>query len=84
MNTYLAYVRVSTVKQGERGSSLQEQKSAIEMYAARHGLSIGTWYEEIETAAKQGRTMFTRLMAELTKGAQPVSSSIRSTAVHAI
>ena len=32
---YFAYIRVSTVKQGERGSSLTEQKSAIEAYAAR-------------------------------------------------
>lgn len=68
MPAYYAYVRVSTVKQGERGSSLQEQKSAIEAYAKRHDLSIEAWFEEMETAAKQGRRHFTRMVADLTKG----------------
>jgi len=65
MKAYFAYTRVSTVKQGERGSSLQEQKSAIEAYAARHGLTISAWFEETETAAKIGRRMFNRMLSEL-------------------
>lgn len=68
MRTYYAYVRVSTVKQGERGSSLQEQKSAIEAYAKRHDLPITAWFEEMETAAKQGRRLFGRMVSDLTKG----------------
>jgi len=68
MKAYFAYTRVSTVKQGERGSSLQEQKSAIEAYAARNGLTITSWFEEMETAAKLGRRMFNRMLAELRKG----------------
>lgn len=68
MKVYFAYTRVSTVKQGERGSSLQEQKSAIEAYAVRHGLSVSAWFEEMETAAKLGRRMFNRMLAELDKG----------------
>lgn len=68
MKAYFAYTRVSTVKQGERGSSLQEQKSAIEAYAARHGLTITSWFEEMETAAKLGRRMFNRMLAELGRG----------------
>ena len=68
MKSYFAYIRVSTVKQGEHGSSLQEQKSAIEAYAMRHGLTISTWFEETETAAKQGRKQFTRLTSLLRRG----------------
>lgn len=68
MNAYFAYTRVSTVKQGERGSSLQEQKSAIEAYAAKNLLQIAGWYEEMETAAKQGRRMFNRMLADLETG----------------
>ena len=68
MKSYFAYIRVSTVKQGEHGSSLQEQKSAIEVYAARHNLQIAQWFEETETAAKQGRREFTRLTTLLGKG----------------
>ena len=65
---YFAYIRVSTVKQGERGSSLTEQKSAIEAYAARGGLTIVAWFEEMETAAKQGRRTFSQMMAQLRAG----------------
>lgn len=68
MRTYYAYVRVSTVKQAERGSSLKEQRSAIAAYAKRHDLQIVRWFEEMETAAKQGRQHFTRMVSDLTKG----------------
>jgi DNA invertase Pin-like site-specific DNA recombinase len=68
MNEYFAYIRVSTVKQGERGTSLDEQRSAIDAYARRDGLAISVWFEEMETAAKQGRRQFSRMLAELRKG----------------
>jgi DNA invertase Pin-like site-specific DNA recombinase len=65
---YFAYVRVSTVRQGERGSSLAEQKNAIEAYAARAGLPVVEWFEEMETAAKQGRRKFTQMLTQLRSG----------------
>jgi site-specific DNA recombinase len=65
---YFAYIRVSTVRQGERGSSLTEQKSAIEAYAVRNDLSVVGWFEEMETAAKQGRRLFSQMMAQLRSG----------------
>jgi len=68
MKSYFAYIRVSTTKQGEHGSSLQEQRAAIEAYAARHELHIAAWFEETETAAKQGRREFARLTSLLKKG----------------
>jgi len=68
MKRYLAYVRVSTARQGERGSSLLEQRSAIEAHAARLGLTIVRWFEERETAAKQGRRRFTEMLKELRSG----------------
>lgn len=55
------------MKQGEHGSSLQEQRTAIEAYAARHGLTIGEWFEERETAAKLGRTQFNRMISRLAR-----------------
>jgi site-specific DNA recombinase len=64
VKTYFAYSRVSTTKQGD-GSSLQEQRSAITAYAQRHDLPIAAWYEEMETAAKQGRRTFNRMLADL-------------------
>jgi site-specific DNA recombinase len=65
---YFAYIRVSTVKQGEHGSSLQEQRDAITNFAARQGLHIATWFEERETAAKAVRGEFTRMMNALQNG----------------
>jgi site-specific DNA recombinase len=68
MKKYYAYIRVSTVRQGERGSSLTEQRSAIETYATRSGLAIVEWFEEMETAAKQGRRKFSQMLAQVEAG----------------
>ena len=68
MKSLFAYIRVSTVRQGEHGSSLQEQRSAIEAYAKNHDLLIAEWFEEIETAAKQGRPTFMRMLIALKRG----------------
>ena len=68
MKTYLAYIRVSTARQGERGVSLQEQHDAIERYAQRHGLTISRWFEERETAAKRGRPVFNDMLKLLRGG----------------
>lgn len=68
MRTYFAYIRVSTARQGERGSSLIEQRSAIERYAIKHGLHVSDWFEERVTAAKRGRTVFRRMLTRLKKG----------------
>lgn len=61
MKKVYGYIRVSTVKQGN-GVSLQEQKEAIVRYAEKHQLTIVEWFEEKETAAKQGRPIFTRMI----------------------
>ena len=69
MKAFYAYVRVSTVKQGEQGCSLDEQRASINAYAQKHGLTISEWFTETETAAKQGRREFARLTNLLRKGA---------------
>lgn len=68
MKQFIGYIRVSTVKQGEKGVSLQEQKDAITRYAERLGLHIVRWLEEMETAAKRGRPVFNELLKLLRKG----------------
>lgn len=68
MKSYFGYIRVSTAKQGQLGSSLQEQRDAILAFAKRTGINISEWYEDRETAAKKGRTQFLRMMAALEKG----------------
>lgn len=68
MNSFFAYIRVSTAKQGEQGSSLQEQRAAIESFAKRMGFVVSGWFEETETAAKQGRRAFNKMLSELERG----------------
>src|ERR1043165_2031570 len=58
MQGYIGYTRVSTTKQGE-GVSLEVQKEAISRYAERNQFQIDLWLEEMETAAKRGRPVFT-------------------------
>ena len=64
MNTYFAYLRVSTVKQGD-GASLEAQRDAIETYASKHDLKISEWFEEKVTAAKKGRPLFNQMIKAL-------------------
>jgi site-specific DNA recombinase len=64
MNQFYGYIRVSTARQGE-GVSLQQQRAAIEQYAQRHNLEIARWFEELETAAKSGRPVFSEMIREL-------------------
>ena len=61
MKKVYGYIRVSTAKQGE-GVSLEVQKEAIIRYASQYQLDIIEWFEEKETAAKQGRPLFTKMM----------------------
>jgi site-specific DNA recombinase len=67
MNSYFGYIRVSTPKQG-RGVSLDEQRAAILAYADRHGFKIANWFVETETAAKLGRTEYTKMIKALERG----------------
>src|SRR5690242_7037615 len=67
MNKFYAYIRVSTAKQ-EKGVSLEEQKGAIDRFAARQGFHIIEWVEETLTAAKSGRPLFSKMIADLKKG----------------
>jgi|SRR5579864_978471 len=62
MNKFYGYIRVSTARQGEHGVSLQQQRDAIATFADRNQLSVISWFEERETAAKRGRPVFTKML----------------------
>jgi len=68
MQKVYGYVRVSTIKQGTKGVSLQEQRTAIQQYAEKNNLKIAEWFEEKETAAKRGRSLFTQMLKQLRQG----------------
>jgi len=65
---YFSYIRVSTARQGQTGTSLAEQKAAIERYARQWNLIIINCFEERETAAKQGRPVFLEMLRSLRQG----------------
>ncbi len=65
---YFSYVRVSTQRQGQLGTSLTEQQTAIDRYAQRFNLKVVNQYEERETAAKQGRPVFLEMLKALRQG----------------
>ena len=67
MKQCFGYVRVSTVKQGD-GVSLEEQKASILEFAQRKNLVVCQWWEEKETASKQGRPVFNQMVSELKRG----------------
>src|SRR5437016_12195636 len=68
MKQFYGYIRVSTVKQGEHGVSLEQQREAIERYAQKNSLNLVRWFEEQETAAKRGRPLFTQMLRLLRGG----------------
>lgn len=65
---YFAYVRVSTIRQGTLGTSLAEQRSAIERHARQKSLRVIHEFQEQETAAKGGRPIFRNMMQALQDG----------------
>jgi site-specific DNA recombinase len=65
---YFSYVRVSTQRQGQLGTSLIEQKAAIERYAQKFNLITVKHFEERETAAKSGRPVFLEMLKSLRRG----------------
>lgn len=65
---YYAYIRTSTVKQGTEGVSLEVQRNEAERLARQKGVEITRVFSEMETAAKQGRPIFLRMMKELRAG----------------
>lgn len=65
---YFSYVRVSTQRQGQLGTSLIEQRAAIDRHAKKMSLLIVRNFEERETAAKQGRPVFLEMLKELRSG----------------
>jgi DNA invertase Pin-like site-specific DNA recombinase len=50
LNTIIAYIRVSTDKQGKSGLGLEAQQAAIAAFAQANSLTVAQTFTEIETA----------------------------------
>ncbi len=64
---YFGYVRISDDKQ-KKGVSPKVQRRDISAFASNRDIDIVEWFVEIETAAKAGRRIFTKMLARLEKG----------------
>jgi site-specific DNA recombinase len=65
---FFSYLRVSTVRQGQQGTSLTEQREAIRRFADQRGLEISKEFVETETAAKRGRPVYNQMVKALKQG----------------
>jgi DNA invertase Pin-like site-specific DNA recombinase len=52
---FVAYLRVSTVRQGESGLGLEAQRATVEAFARQHGASIVASFVEVETGKRSDR-----------------------------
>ncbi len=65
---FYAYIRTSTIKQGTEGVSLDVQREQAGHLARQKGVEITEVFSEMETAAKQGRPVFSQMMKALRAG----------------
>src|SRR4051795_1369076 len=49
MKQAVAYVRVSTGRQGKSGLGLEAQRAAIQAFADGEGIEVAAWFTEVET-----------------------------------
>jgi DNA invertase Pin-like site-specific DNA recombinase len=55
MESAIAYVRVSTVKQGKSGLGLEAQETAIKQMAQTENLNIVQWLKDVESGSNNDR-----------------------------
>ena len=68
MTNAVAYCRVSTTKQAEKGVSLDTQIAAIRAYADTHGYELTETYVDVLSGTKDARPQYQRMLAALPEG----------------
>ena len=61
--TIVAYLRVSTKRQGESGLGLEGQKAALEAHASQTGARVVAWYTEVESGKRADRPELAKALA---------------------
>lgn len=64
---YVAYLQVSTVRQGESGLGLEAQRAAVEAFARQHGGAIVGSYVEVETGKRSDRPELAKALCAVRK-----------------
>jgi DNA invertase Pin-like site-specific DNA recombinase len=63
MNEIVAYIRVSTKRQGDSGLGLQAQRTAIDQFAKQFGRTVIATYQEVESGKKSDRPELAKALA---------------------
>jgi DNA invertase Pin-like site-specific DNA recombinase len=66
--TFVAYLRVSTVRQGESGLGLEAQRVAVEVFARQYGGAIAASFVEVETGKRSDRPELAKALEAARKG----------------
>ena len=66
--TFVAYLRVSTVRQGESGLGLEAQRVAVGAFARQHGGAIAASFVEVETGKRSDRPELAKALEAARKG----------------
>src|SRR5713101_1321482 len=65
---FVAYLRVSTARQGQSGLGLEAQRAAVEAFARQHGGAIVASYVEVETGKRSDRPELAKALGMARKG----------------
>ena len=66
--TFIAYLRVSTARQGESGLGLEAQRATVEAFARQQGGKITGEYVEVESGKRSDRPELAKALAAARKG----------------
>lgn len=67
MTAFVAYLRVSTAKQGASGLGLEAQRAAVQAFARQQGGEIAAEYVEVESGRKADRPQLAAAIAKARK-----------------
>jgi DNA invertase Pin-like site-specific DNA recombinase len=70
MKDAIGYLRVSTSEQGRSGLGLAAQRHDIDVFGAREGFSIKSWYQDIQTGAGRDALLLRQGLAAALKEAR--------------